>query len=203
MISGAITIRDTETPKLARIRGLVKRPKALNAAAGKRAERELKKHFLGKDREGNRRGWVRSHFWNQIRQSTALTVATDTGAIVEIAHPAIEQKIRGGIIRAKRGRNLAIPLTDKAKAAGSPREWNDPSALVPIKTKRGLFLVLSTYQAHTGSSIKGQRLIAMYKLTPSVNQDKDPTALPPEGAIESALDDEAEKFLAREEARSS
>lgn len=196
MISGTIQINDQATPELLRIRAQVKRPRALMAAAGKRVERELRSHFLAKDSEGNRRGWVRSHFWNKrVRQATSFTGATDTTAEVEIASPEFVHKLRGGTIRPKRGRALAIPLTNRAKKAGSPREWDD-DALFPLKTKRGLFLMIATLGKGRGG-IKGQRLIAAYKLLPKVTHRPDPTALPPEGNLEAAVEDEALKYLRR------
>lgn len=197
MIRGSLTIIDTETPRLVALRQSVAKPKAMNAAAGRRVERELRGHFLKKDRQGNRRGWARSHFWNRrIRTSTAFAGATDAGATVEISDPAIEQKIHGGTIRAKRSKFLALPLTEEAKMKGSPREWGKKELRL-IVTPRGAFLMKRTTNA------QGEKggLNAMYKLKRSVTQDADPTALPAKGVLEAAVDDEAEKFYARQLAR--
>ncbi|GAB4180108.1 MAG: hypothetical protein Fur0032_20970 [Terrimicrobiaceae bacterium] len=198
MIQGTVQISDQATPELIRIRGLVQRPRSLMAAAGKRVERELRGHFLKKNRQGNRRGWVRSNFWSKVvRQATAFTGATDNSAEIGIASPEFVHKLRGGTIRPRRGRALAIPLTSRAKAAGSPREWDDSSRLVPIKTRKGLFLMVSQYKGKERGGIKGQRLIAAYKLVPKVTHKPDPTALPPDGALEGAVEDEAMKYLDR------
>lgn len=130
MIASSVQIADAATPELIRIRGLVKRPRGLMAAAGKRVAKELRQHFAEKDAKGNRRGWHRSHFWNRrIRQSTSMTAATDNSAEVTIAAPEFIQKLRGGTIRPRRGRMLALPLTSRAKKARSPREWDNHAEL--------------------------------------------------------------------------
>lgn len=201
-----VEIRDTETARLDEIRDKVKRPRALMAAAGKRVEKELRTHFASKDRQGNSKGWPRSHFWNRtVRASTSFTGATDTAAEVAISSPEFMQRLRGGTIRAKRGKYLAIPLTARAKAAGSPREggWSG-GGLTFIRTKLGRALLVEA--AHTRLAFRRGRVAggkqmggeAQYLLVRSVSQRPDPTALPTEAQIRSAIDSEAEKHLTRE-----
>ncbi|CAN5351951.1 hypothetical protein BH09VER1_BH09VER1_28410 [soil metagenome] len=194
-----VLVKDTATPELNRIRGLVKRPKALMSAAGKRVEFVLRAHFLKKNQEGNRRGWTRSNFWNKrVRSATSFTGATDTTAQVTIASPEFIHKLRGGKITAKRGKFLSIPLPDRAKAAGSPREWDGPEKLVPRKTSDGYMLGVAQ-PGQAGN--RGQRLTMMYLLVKSVNQKADPTALPPDAEIQTAIDQEANDYFNRELSR--
>jgi phage gpG-like protein len=117
MIGGGVQVQDAATPALAAIARLVRAPRGLMAAAGKRVEKEYRGHFLALDRQGNARGWPRSHFWaRRVRQATSLTSVTDTGAKVTIASPEFGHKVRGGTVRPKRGKFLAIPMTPQAKA---------------------------------------------------------------------------------------
>lgn len=62
----------------------------------------------------------------------------------------------GATIRAKNRRNLAIPLTEEARQAGTPRRFND---LFLIRSRRGNILLVRR---------NGQQLEPMYKLQPSV-----------------------------------
>lgn len=206
MISASIQVTDQATPLLHNIATAVKRPRALMAAAGKRVEKELRSHFLKKNQEGNKRGWPRSNFWTKrIRQATSFTGADDTSATVTIASPEFYHKLKGGRISAKRGKFLAIPLSARAKAAGSPREggWRG-NALTLTPTADGTKFVLRESLA-SRITRKGRGQItggeAHYLLVKSVNQKADPTALPPDHAIQSAIDDEAQKYFAREAAR--
>lgn len=209
MITGAVHIRDTDTPALRMLAARVQRPRALMAVAGKRVEKELRSHFSDKDRQGNAQGWPRSHFWNRaVRSSTAFQGATDTSAEVAIAAPEFMQKLRGGRISAKRGKFLAKPLTARAKAAGSPREggWRG-GTLTFIRLPDGRALLVEAL--HTRLSFRRGRAVggkeaggeAQYILLRSVNQKPDATALPPDKAINDAIDDEAEKFFTRERLR--
>ena len=209
MIAGTVQIRDTSTPRLETIRQQAKRPRALMAAAGKRVEKDLRAHFADKDRKGNAKGWPRSHFWARtVRAATAFQGATDTGATVAISSPEFMLRLRGGTVRAKRGKYLAIPLTARAKAAGSPREggWSG-GALKFFRTKLGRALLVEA--SHTRLAFRGGRVAggqqsggeAQYLLVRSVRQRADSSALPTEAKLQAAIDNEAEKYLARELAR--
>lgn len=72
----------------------------------------------------------------------------------------------GATIRAKRAKNLAIPLTDEARQAGSPRKFND---LFPIRSKKGNLLLVRR---------SGQQIEPLYKLQPSVTIPPRPHARP-------------------------
>jgi len=158
------------------------RPRPLLAKLGKSLEKELRGHFLARDKEGNSHGWPSKHFWNrEIRANTALTSATDEQATVTVASPAFGQKLYGGTIRAKRGRFLAIPARQEAYAAGSPREGG----------MQGLFRP------------KGRRFLmdreglVQYWLVERVTQAKDPRALPDMDAVGNRLAQEAEAWVAK------
>jgi hypothetical protein len=117
-----------------------------------------------------------------VRANTALTEVTEHQATVSIASPAFAQKLYGGTITPKRGKFLAIPATQEAYAAGSPREGGIPGLFRP----------------------KGRRFLmnpegrVEYWLVPSVTQAKDPRALPDMDAVGDRLAGEAEAWVARE-----
>jgi hypothetical protein len=157
----------------------LRNPRLLLQEVGKAVANHLKDHFQARNAEGNRRGWARSNFWNTIRDATAYTGATDTKATVTIASVEFLHKLRGGTIRPGSGRRyLAIPLTSDAKAAGSPREWDNPGELVAIRLPRGLYLFRK----------QGDRMRAYYKLVKSVTHRPDPKALPPTAELQATVD---------------
>ena len=61
--------------------------------------------------------------------------ADATGVTVGTAHPAAALMQYGGVVRPKKARHLAIPLTKEAARAGSPRRMKG-SAKVPLFAKR-------------------------------------------------------------------
>lgn len=184
-----IEIHDLATPELQRISAQVRRPQLLMQACGRRVANDLKKHFRSRDAEGNSKGWVRSHWWRrEPLQATSLTEATATGATVSIASREFAHRLRGGRIQGHP--YLAIPLTNQAKAKGSPGEWTHKGdgQLAFIRSRTGAcYLFPGEGQSHDAS----------YLLVRSVNQKPDPRALPPREDLESGVDDEATRFLQR------
>ncbi|GAB4178758.1 MAG: hypothetical protein Fur0032_19300 [Terrimicrobiaceae bacterium] len=196
-MSASVDIRDTATPELRRIAGMVRRPRMLMQAAGKRVETELHEHFLARDAEGNSQGWKRTHWWNrEVKKATAYQGATDTEATVSIASKQFLHKLRGGRVRAAKGKFLSIPLTNQAKTKGSPGEWTTKGdgQLQFIRSRQGVAYLFPG---------KGRRHGASYLLLKSVVHKADPDALPRSGKIEAGIDDEAGKYLRRELARGS
>jgi hypothetical protein len=159
------------------------------ALLGKAMEVTLRGHFLARDREGNGRGWPRSHFWNRrVRANTSLTEVTPTAATVSVASPEFAHKMTGGTIRPKRGRALAIPLTAEAGKAGSPREGGMP----------GLFKVPGLpFLAVTKGRGRSRVLEIQYKLQASVTQPADPRALPDMAAVGRDMEARTAAWVAR------
>lgn len=206
MIGATVHVADLATPRLLALRAQARRPRAVMAAAGKAVERELRAHFTRLDRKGNAKGWPRSHFWARtVRAATAFTGATDTSAEVQIASPEFAQRLYGGTLRAKRTRFLAIPLTARAKAAGSPREggWRG-APLIFLRTSSGRALLIEsayTALAFRRGRVAGGRAMggeAQYLLVRSVRQRPDPDALPASGVLERVVEAEAARALSRQ-----
>jgi len=178
-------ITDRITPALRTIGDGIRQPRPLMAMLGKTVEVETRAHFAARDREGNRKGWAPRHFWNREgRDKTTLSRIEADRAVVTISSPAIAHKVTGGTIKPKRGRALAIPLTERAYAQGSPRNWQGPELFRP-PGKRYLAI-------RDGEAIRVQ-----YILVGSVTQDPDPRALPDPAALETKLIKKAEAWQRR------
>lgn len=180
------------TRELTKIARELDRPRRLMAAAGKQLEVDLKKHFLSREREPNKKGWPSLHFWKKEgHDKTALQTITDNSATVVIASPAIAHKQEGGRIVPKRGQALAIPLTPEAARTGSPSLF--PRGLTMIQRPGRPPLLIDKNEVKTtrvkapDAKRKTRRLIVestkrwiiQYVLVKSVWQDRDPKTLPP------------------------
>jgi hypothetical protein len=176
------------------------------AAVGGEVNSHLREHFLTKNTKGNKRGWPRSNFWSKtVRAATSLGTVTDDSAEVVIASREFAQRLYGGTITARRRKFLAIPLTARAKAAGSPREgaWRG-GTLTFIRTTGGRALLIEA--SHTRLTRRGGRIVggkesggeAQYILLRRVRQNPDPTALPRIEQITAGIDKAATTYLQRE-----
>jgi hypothetical protein len=180
--------------KVSRAQAAARNPRGIMAAAGRECGNQLKNHFRGKDQsEANKLGGPREHFWNRVAQSvSAPVVAADGRALViSITQPGYAQKVYGGIITAKRVRNLAIPETPEAYGRSPATFERETGAkLFVVKTAR------ATVLARRIESAGGGGLQVEYLLTPSVNQAADPTALPDMEQLAEAMAARAESALA-------
>lgn len=133
----------------------------------------------------NRFGAKRTNFWNAVADSVFTQRPKRTSVAVGIGHQAIAQKIYGGEIRAKRVKNLTIPLTREAYEHPSPRleHW--------------------TGDLHFAKSRKGNKLLSdgdgrpQFLLKPSIYQHPDPDALPREGPYNDEIQRTASRYLNR------
>lgn len=185
-----ITITDNATPELLDFIRTMTARRPLHAALGSRLSDELQDHFLARNVEPNKKGWPKQNFWADIRDATALDAVTDEDATVKVADERMNQKYHGGTLTPKRGKALAIPLTARAYAAGSPREgeWGDDLFFVD-RSADGKAPLLAT--ADDGN------LRPQYILVRSVTQDPDPRALPERQSLQDALDEEFADYMDR------
>jgi len=183
--------QDTATDHLHRIAAGLANKRPLLAALGKQLEIDLRKHFLARDTEGNKRGFPSKHFWrNQVAKHTALTSITDTAATVTISSPELIHKIQGGVISPKRAKALAIPISPQAYKAGSPSLFPKPLTMV-IRPGKPPLLV------ETGIIGKSKAWILHYILLKSVRHAPDPRALPAPGPLYQSLFARAKAHLSR------
>lgn len=201
---------------LVRIQGELHRPKSLNGALGRRLARELQGHFRARNKEPNQMAAPKTNFWKKVADDTVMTEATDTGATVTIAHDKFRIHLSGGTIRPTGGRKfLTIPLVKEARGKRvedyeheSGRKLFRPgfkNVLLERSDKgtpamiggtrvsvrrRGAFREIS-------APSKG-RVRAVYALKRQVTLKADPRALPSMESLAAALNDAAEKWVARE-----
>jgi|GEM_PF-2938568 len=117
-------------------------PKTLPAQLGRDLEaivkRDLQKRFLTGTTPGGQK-WKSLTFrrpgggsrplLNRGDMMAAIRVKADgTGVVATISHPGAALQNFGGIVRPKKGKFLAIPLTREAVAAGSPRRMRGTGA---------------------------------------------------------------------------
>jgi hypothetical protein len=175
------TSSDTITPELRRIAAGMQNKRPLLAALGKQLEIDLRKHFLARDSEGNKRGFPSMHFWrNKVAKQTALTGITQTTATVSIASPELAHKITGGIITPKRAKALSIAISPEAYKAGSASLFPRPLTQVDRPGRPPLLV-------ETGVIGKSKMWKIHYVLLKSVRHDPDPRALPKRSALDLSL----------------
>ena len=182
---------DDLTGKLTELLRRSRRPRSVLQAAARGVRSRLQRHFRERDKEPNRLGGRRTHFWLDVYKSTQLGQVTESFAIVSIGDHRFAQKLRGGTIRAIQAKALTIPVDPEAhgrRAAVFERE----TGLKLIFIGQGGKGILATRAAGSDA------LQVRYLLVPSVHQDPDPEALPPQGEMESAALEKAAAQVATE-----
>lgn len=172
---------------------VARRPRGILAPAARECANRLRSHFLMKDRTNpNKLGGQRQHIWQRIAHAVQAPIVEDTKAMIQIRDPIIAQKVFGGPIHAERVKNLAIP--EEAKAYGrAPAVFERETGLKLILIKENDHAILATrIDPHS------KALQVEYILTPSVNQEPDETALPPQDELEQAVLDRARKAMERQ-----
>lgn len=182
-----------------------KNPKGLLLACGRQLTVDLKKHFRNKDAtQPNRIGGKRTHYWNQVASSVNQPeIESPTKISVTISDPTFAQKVFGGTITAKRRQYLTIPLT--AEAYGHTA--GDFVGAFILRTAKGAYIVkhgetitgtgkVST--AKVGEYRIRANLNFLFKLVRSVDQARDPDALPPQTLLEQSVAARGQAFLSNE-----
>ncbi len=163
------------------------------AAAGREGANRLRKHFRQKDRtSANKLSSRRSHLWLEIMRSVQAPVQpSDSRVTISIVHPVIAQKVFGGMITAKRVQNLAIPESEEA--------YGRAPSVFERETGLKLIFIQANGHAFLASRIdpNSKFLEVEYILTPSVDQEADPTALPDETEFSQGVLDRAQKTANR------
>jgi hypothetical protein len=162
---------------------------------GREAGNLLKRHFRDKDRSAVNKlaPGRRQHLWLEISRGVSAPFNSGFNTVsVSVNHPAIAQKVFGGPIVAKRVRNLAIPQSEEAYArTPATFEHETGRKLILLKGKSNLMLA---------SRIGSAGLQIEYILTPRVDQDPDPTALPDRDKFIAALVIRGQKIVDRQSA---
>lgn len=177
--------KDEVTPHLRRLLRQAQSNGPLAKVLGRSGANELKKHFRARNAANpNKLGGRRTNFWSAVAASVNSPNFLPGRIVIPIAHPAIAQKVHGGTITARKAKNLSIPIHPAAHGK-SPR----------------VFPGLQFAMTGRGTKLLGLRrnggIDWMYLLKPSVTQDRDPDALPPDREMGSALEKAGDIYLRR------
>lgn len=179
------------SPNAYRILNTVKRPLVLLRAGAKAMQVELSAHLRKLQARGNKKGWPSQRFFaggpDSVERRVGMGEITDKRAEVIIADPRFVHRIGGGTVRAKRKKNLAIPLTAEAYAAsgkGSIKE--SMPGLKVIVFKRGVYLCREVEERTTNGArgrnkfgpIKRIRVLPLFKLVRQVTHQPHPADAP-------------------------
>jgi len=159
-------------------------PVAVLMASGRELANQLKKHFRAKEQSNpNKLSDRRSHFWLQVAQSVNAPIQTGYNVVsVRVSDPRIAQKVFGGPIVPKRAGALTIPVSEKA--------YGRTAATFEAETGLKLFLLKKGKDSERGGVLAakiGDQIEVEYILAKSVQQEPDPTALPPMSELEKAI----------------
>ncbi|WP_221029902.1 hypothetical protein [Actomonas aquatica] len=181
-------------PPLLRLSDRIKRPE-VRRVMGRAIATSLRKHFSKLDRERpNKLGGRRTHFWGQVRRSVQQpALIADEGVMISINHVGIAQRYFGGIIQARPGGKLTIPVHPEAHGRRA-REFD----LTPIFFADGSGILVDDTNPNAPGGI-GE---VYYRLVDQVDQEPDPTVLPDDDQLEAvgldAGEDYVRTLLARE-----
>lgn len=178
--------QDTATPALAATtRGLA--PAALGAVIGRAGRNAVREHLFARDGQGNALGGRRTHFFGQAARATNFALQSDT-VVISIDHIGIAQRYFGGVIRPKSAKYLTIPVHPSAYGKRA-REFGDLEVIFgPGGQPVGL-----------ARKAKGKRTFGevYYLLVRQATQQPDPSVLPTDAALDSAIQSEVEPYVQR------
>ena len=163
--------------RLNRLAATLRKPEAGVKVATRAVGNVLKKHFRAKASVLNKRGWKSQGFWGQVRSSVQESFDGAAGSVV-VNDPRFLQKLYGGVIKAKRGSAIAIPL--KAEFYGVSPSSFDKDRFFFLKSKKGKNVGILAEKKDDGS------IKLCYVLRRQVSQGADKTALPPLSELENA-----------------
>jgi len=179
-------VKDTARPALA---GLQARARSVTSGlnvAARALGNLLKSHFRAKSQAPNKLGGSRTFFWLGVSQGVNAPKQTGPESVaISITHPAINQKIHGGTITAKRGKFLTIPIHPAAHG----RRVSVLERTLGLK----LFRVKNVLAAWDKDA---KKLTVYYALARSVTQKPDATALPPREEMQRVVSETFNKWMA-------
>lgn len=145
----------------------------------------LRRHF--RRRPPNKKGWTSAGFWGQVADSVQEDYDAKSATIV-VNDPRFLFKMRGGVLKPKRAKALAIPLAPEFYGVLPSTFPRDRFFL--IKDKKGKHLGILAQKNPDGS------LRLCYVLKKSTTHKPDPQALPPISEMETEVVETIEDYLA-------
>jgi hypothetical protein len=193
-----VTIRLDDAETTAQINDLaagVAHPEGLAVELGRELAGRLKGHFNTKQKTNrNNLGGKPTNFWGQVSDSVNQPEIEAGGTLVRvsISHPAIRQKLEGGVIRAKRSKALTIPVAKEAYGT-TVSDWENAGVHLFVIGGRGQ----TAGRGLLAAAQKGGKVKVLFLLRTQVNQKPDPTALPDKVALNAALVAKAREYVAQ------
>lgn len=213
MIRVQITTDAADARKfLVNVTGMLTLRRDLNEVLADRLAFELRAHFKNKNTVPNKMGADKTNFWAKVADDTNVEEVTETGATVAVAEERFRLQLFGGTIFPKKAKALTIPLIVEARGESAASYQRDTGRkLFTIRGKKALFertgapatgeALLGRVRRRNGKS-KSVGLVTrtgirpVFALARSATIKKDPTALPDTAALLTALQQEADDFLA-------
>ena len=225
MITAKITVTGAAETQafLVKVTGTLRDRRGLNEALGLKLQEELRSHFIKKNAEGKKPGSLadrlngpKGNFWQRMADATQLESTTESGATVGVGTNHFNIHLFGGTILPGPGKKaLTIPLiTEALGKRASNYEADTGRKLFTVRGKKALFertgpekrggFILgkgARVRRSNGTSksvglATGTGIRPVYALVKSVTIKKDPAALPDTAVLLTALQQEADDFLA-------
>ena len=187
-IAPVISFNDpTKIPALLRLTNGVQRPD-VRKVMGRGIANAVRKNFTKLDRERpNKLGGARTHFYGQARRGVQQPeLVGGDGVKVTTNHIGIAQRYFGGVIEARPGSKLTIPVHPLAYGKRA-REFSDLHAIY-FDTGDGVLVRDNTESKNDIGDV-------YYRLLQRVNQEGDESVLPTEEEMQVAGLDAGEKFM--------
>lgn len=166
-------------------------PSALRQLAMASADRvadAMRDHFLAKDTRGNKRGWPRSNFWQEMARATTRGTGEGAEADVIVGDRRLAIHVYGGEVRRREKRALTIPLHAMAKGKRVRQlESELGTDIFRLKSRRGRTLPADS-RGVLAAKING-RIVKLYALRTRVKIPRDPEALPSAESLRPALEE--------------
>lgn len=181
--------RDTATPHLMRLLATARSPRTARTMLGagaKAVQVGISKHLRALQARGNAKGWPSQGFFagrrGSVEKNVGVSGYTPNTVTVSIADRRFVHRLQGGVVRAKRFKFLAIPLTAEAYAKGGQGSLKQSMpGLHPITLANGKsFLVRTT---ETNGARKTEFL---FLLRETVTHTAHPEEAPDESALAAA-----------------
>jgi hypothetical protein len=209
LIMLAYKLTDGATPQLQRLAALLTTTQS-GMVGGRAVVNYLRDWFaiLDKDRP-NKMGGQRTHFWAQVRRSVQQPQQQRGGVFVAINHVGAAQRYFGGIIRAVTTHFLTIPAHpdyygksarefDSLRFAVLPR--GGPALIEAERT--GISIGKARKDGTRSVKARETKIGAVaYWLRTSVEQDADPSVLPPEEELARNAANSVESWAQRQAER--
>lgn len=187
--------KDEVTPHLRKLLKQAETNGPLARVLGRAASNEIKKHFRARNSSSpNKLGGSRTNFWTAVGSSVQSPKPASGKILIPITHPAISQKVFGGTIRARKSKNLSIPIHAAAHGK-SPRVFSN---LVFAISRRGNELLGQLVGVKLLGQLVGGIMRWLYVLKPSITQRPDPNALPSDRTVGAAMEKAGDIFLRRQ-----